>query len=157
MNNRARSSLVQLLIAKSVLETLLVGTLAIGFFFIAFPPYYYGWGEATPNTIAGWVVNQQNPWQRVEVQLFIDDRFVASGVADEARLDLLAAGKALDEWHGFRFAIPALNQGRHIARVYALTSSGQGVRKSLRLVGDPIPFETDANGIARTLVEKAEK
>ena len=91
MNSQSRSKLTYFLIAKSIAETLLVGVLAVAFFFVAFPPYFQGWGEATPTAIAGWAVNRQQPSQRVEVQLFIDDQFVATRVAVLPRPDVVTA------------------------------------------------------------------
>lgn len=154
MDNKSRARLVQLLIAKSVGESLLVCALAMGFFFVAFPPYFHGWGEATSHAIAGWAVNRHKPWQRVELQLFIDDRFVASGVADQSRPDIVAAGKAQDEWHGYAFEVPRLREGRHTARIYATSSCRQSARKSLQQVGDSISFEVDASGISHSLDKK---
>ena len=150
MDVGSRSKLVQLLIAKSAVEIVLVAGLTVGFFLITFP-HFQGWGEATPRTIEGWVVSQQHPEQTVEVQLFIDDRFVASALADRPRPDVVRAGKAKDERHGFSFEIPSLPQGYHVARAYAVHSSNQDKRKSLQLIGDPIPFDLDAEGKARWL------
>jgi hypothetical protein len=45
-----------------------------------------------------------------------------------------------------------LGQGRHVARVYAMTSIARGVRKTLQLIGDPIVFDTDANGVSQPLL-----
>ena len=145
MNSQSRSKLTYFLIAKSIAETLLVGVLAVAFFFVEFPPYFQGWGEATPTAIAGWAVNRQQPSQRVEVQLFIDDQFVATRVAVLPRPDVLTAGMAADEWHGYSFEIPALPEGNHTARVYAVHSSGGGARKTLQLLGNPIPFSATSN------------
>jgi len=156
MDAGSRSKLVQLLIAKSAIEIVLVAGLAVGFFLITFP-HFQGWGEATPRAIEGWVVSQQHPDQKVEVQLFIDDRFISSGVADRSRPDIVIAGKAKDEWHGFSFEIPALNQGYHVARAYAVHSTHQGTRKTLQLIGDPIPFDLDAEGKARWLRTNSSK
>lgn len=146
MDSRSKTTLVHLLIAKSIAEALLVGSLVVGFYLIAFPPRFQGWGEATPSAIAGWVVNRGNAGQRVEVQLFIDDKFVATALADQPRPDVVTAGYALDERHGYTFAIPSLEPGAHAARVYAVHSSGSGVRKTLQLVGSPILFNLDAKG-----------
>src|SRR5207302_6840419 len=104
MDNQSRAKLAHLLIAKSIAESLLVGALAIAFFFVAFPPYFEGWGEATPNSIAGWAVDRNNPSRRVEVQLFIDDQFAATGTAALSRPDVVKAGMAADEWLGYSFA-----------------------------------------------------
>lgn len=136
--------LVHLLIGKSIAESLLVGTLAVCLFANAFPPYFRGWGEATRTAISGWAVNSSAPWARVEIQLFIDERFVASGVANESRPDVLATGWAKDEWHGYTFMVPSLEVGLHEARVYAVHESGKGARRTLQLLGDPIAFSVDA-------------
>jgi hypothetical protein len=140
------SRLVHALIAKSLLETLLVGGIALSFFVTAFPPYFHGWGEATATSLAGWVVNDASPWERVEVQLFIDDKFVASGLADKSRPDVYAAGWSKDEWHGFAFDKPDLSIGLHEARVYAVHTSNGKKKRTLQLIGDPIRFQVDSAG-----------
>jgi len=137
----AGRKLTRLLIAKSVAETLLVGTIAVVFFLTLFPPYFRGWGEATPKGIAGWAVNQAAPWERVEVQLFIDGKLVGTQLAQLWRPDVLAAGWSKDEWHGYSFAVMDLNPGMHEARVYAVHSSRDGARYTLQLLGDPIKFQ----------------
>jgi hypothetical protein len=138
--------LVHALIIKSIAETILVATLAVAFFLSAFPPYFHGWGEATPHGIAGWVVNESAPWDRVEVQLFIDGKFVASDTANQARPDVVAAGRSRDAWHGYNFPVSSLAIGAHEARVYATHASGGGARQTLQQTGDPIRFTVDADG-----------
>lgn len=140
------SSLVHILIGKSIFETLLVVSLAVFFFLDAFPRFQ-GWGEATPHAISGWVVNNRAPWHRVEVQLFVDDRFAGRAVADQSRTDVVAAGWSEDEWHGYTIPIGPAQAGAHEARVYALHDSAQGTRKTLQLVGDPIHFVVSQEGI----------
>jgi hypothetical protein len=140
------TTLVHVLIAKSIAETLLVGALAVFTFIIVLPPYFHGWGEVTSDGISGWAVNNAAPWDRVEVQLFVDGGFVARAVANESRPDVSAAGWARDQWHGYTFRITSLAPRYHEARVYALHDSGGGARKSLQLVGDPIPFFVDETG-----------
>lgn len=149
LNRPARRSLIQLLIAKSITETLLVGTIAVAFYFTMFPPYFRGWGEVTSHEIAGWAVNESSPWERVEVQLFIDGSFVASGVANLSRPDVMAAGWSADEWHGYRFAPASLAPGEHIAQVYAMNSPGAGERRTLQQLGDPIRFAVSPDGVFR--------
>jgi hypothetical protein len=143
------TSLVHVLIGKSIAETLLVGALAVFTFITVFPPYFHGWGEVTNNGIAGWVVNNAAPGERVEVELFVDGRFAARAVANEARPDVVAAGWARDEWHGYTFPIASQTPGLHEARIYALHDSGYGARKSLQLVGDPLPVFVDEEGRPR--------
>jgi len=140
--------LTNLLIAKSILETILVTALAVGVWANAFPPTFHGWGEAVAgtNSISGWAVNNAKPWERVEVQLFIDGKFVATQVAHQSRPDVPSSGWSRDEWHGYRFVVCQLSPGAHEARVYALHSSGQGSRYTLQLLGDPISFQVNADG-----------
>ncbi|HXM34472.1 MAG TPA: hypothetical protein VN920_04760 [Pyrinomonadaceae bacterium] len=138
--------LVHALIAKSLAETILVATLGIVFYLSAFPPYFHGWGEVSSGTISGWVVDHSAPSSRVQVQFFIDGNFAATATANQSRPDVVNSGWASDEWHGYRFSAPLLPAGVHEVRVYALHSSGGGIRQSLQLVGDPISFLVDANG-----------
>ena len=140
--------LVNLLIAKSILETILVGTIAVVVYLNAFPPTFHGWGEAVPGSksVSGWVVSDADPWRRVEVQLFIDGRLTGTQVAHLSRPDVVAAGWSKDEWHGYSFVIDGLASGSHEARVYALHSSGAGTRYTLQMLGDPIRFELSPDG-----------
>ena len=156
---RPSSQLVNLLIAKSVLETILVGAIALGVYVNAFPPTFKGWGEAVPasQSIAGWVVSDSDPWRRVEVQLFIDGKLVGTQVAHLSRPDVLAAGWSRDEWHGYSFQVAGLNPGVHEARVFALHSSGNGERYSLQMLGDPIRFEVKEDGSWQTFHAKAQR
>lgn len=140
------TALVHVLIGKSILETLLVGALALFGFMTILPPYFHGWAEVTNAGISGWVVNNAAPWDRVEVELYVDGKFQGQAVAIESRPDVLAAGWSKDQWHGYTFTITANSPGSHEARVYALHDSGDGARKSLQLVGDPITFVVDDRG-----------
>jgi hypothetical protein len=148
--------LVHVLIGKSILETLLVAGLAVFSFISILPPYFHGWGEVTETGISGWAVNNASPWERVEVQLFVDGQFVSAGIANQSRPDVSAAGWAKDPWHGYTFPLKSLSIGDHTARVYAVHDSGAGARKSLQLLGDPIPIVVNENGIfpLRFMVQK---
>ena len=139
--------LVNLLIAKSLLETILVGTIAVVVYLNAFPPTFHGWGEAVAGSksISGWVVSDSDPWRRVEVQLFIDGKLIGTQVAQLSRPDVVVAGWAKDEWHGYSFVVMDLPAGSHEARIYALHSSGAGARYTLQLLGDPIVFEVNSD------------
>lgn len=140
------TTLIHALIGKSIAETLLVGALAVFAFMTILPPFFHGWGQVTSTGISGWVVNNRAPSDRVEVQLFVDGSFVAASLANESRPDVSAAGWAKDQWHGYTFTLTSLGPRYHEARVYALHDSGSGARKSLQLVGDPIPFFVDETG-----------
>ncbi len=146
MTDDTRFKLFRLLIAKGILEILFVGALAVTFFYVSFPPHFHGWGEATSDSIAGWVVNESAPWDRVELQLFIDGKFVANGVANLPRPDVLAAGWSRDQWNGYQFRLPPLSEGVHEARVYAIHPSSAGIRRTLQQVGNPIRFVLNEKG-----------
>lgn len=152
--NKPSLTLLLALMAKSIAETCFVATLALAFFFKVFPPYFHGWGEATPTAIAGWVVDDGNPWERVRVQLYIDGNFVADGIANLSRRDVQDVGWSKDEWHGFAFAVPPLNRGFHEARVYALHTPINSPFQTQQLVGNSIFFTVDKTG---TLTEIAQK
>jgi hypothetical protein len=150
--NKPSAHLVNLLIGKSIAETLLVGAIALGVYVSAFPPTFHGWGEAivASRSIAGWTVNNADRWQRVEVQLFIDGKLSGVQVANLSRPDVAAAGWARDEWHGYSFTVTSLPEGNHEARVYAVHESGGAARYTLQLLGDPITFVVNADGSWRT-------
>ena len=133
--------LVHLLIAKSILETIFIGALAVIVYAKLFPPTFHGWGEAVVETrsISGWAVDNADPWRRVEVQLFVDGKLVGTQVAQLSRPDVMAAGWAKDEWHGYNFVVSGLSEGMHEAKVYALHQSGH--RYTLQMLGDPIQFD----------------
>lgn len=152
------NKLVKLLIVKSILDTILVATIAVVVYLNAFPPTFHGWGEAVvqEKRIAGWAVNDADPWRRVEVVLFIDGKFVGSQLAELFRPDVAKAGWARDEWHGYSFPLSDLKAGTHEARVYAVHASGNGSRHTLQLLGDPIKFEVTADGGWKTFHTKAQ-
>jgi hypothetical protein len=145
LSRAARTRLTYLLITKAIAEAIFVAVLALAFYFIVFPPYFRGWGEATPRGIEGWAVNDASPWDWVEVYLFVDGRFVARRTANLSRPDVAAAGYARDEWHGYVFELPPLDRGEHEASVYAIHRSGEGARYTLQLLGKPVRFRIEAN------------
>jgi len=138
--------LVNILLAKSIIETIFVGALAVVVYTKLFPPTFHGWGEAVveSRSISGWAVDNADPWRRVEVQLFVDGKFVGAQVAQLSRPDVVAAGWAKDEWHGYSFVVNGLGAGIHEARVYALHK--QGNRYTLQMLGDAITFEVAESG-----------
>ena len=150
-----KPQLVNLLIGKSIAETILVAAIAVGVYLNAFPPTFHGWGEAVAETrsIAGWAVNDASPWERIEVQLFIDGKLSGTQTASLSRRDVVAAGWARDEWHGYNFALPSRAAGNYEARVYALHESGGAARYTLQLLGDPIRFVVNPDGSWRTRKE----
>jgi hypothetical protein len=115
--------------------------------FVYFPPGFTGWGEITSDrTISGWAINRRDATKRVEVQVYIDDQFVAYGVAELPRPDVVQAGWTNDPRCGYRFVIPALSPGEHVARIYAQSRVRDGNYVTLQMTGNPIKFIVNADG-----------
>jgi hypothetical protein len=143
--NVVDSKLANALLGKSILETLFVGAVAVWFFFIAFPPTFRGRSEIAATTLAGWATNRSAPYERVQVQLFIDGVLTGTTVANQSRPDVYEAGWAEDDWHGYTFPLTGLATGHHVARSYALYSVDNS-RQALQLLGEPIEFLIDDSG-----------
>lgn len=136
-----RARLTQLLIAKSIIEALFVAMVAVGFYYTAFSPHFRGWSDvADARQVNGWAVNEAAPGVAVEVQVYIDGRFVADQLANRSRPDVLAAGRTTTELCGFQLDTPPLGVGEHEARVYAVQASEGGARRTLQQVGLPLRF-----------------
>ncbi|HKP36109.1 MAG TPA: hypothetical protein VJT71_04570 [Pyrinomonadaceae bacterium] len=150
-NNRTtvftRANLLHLIIAKSVAEALLVTVVGIALYLVVTNTDLRGWlDQADAATISGWVVDERSAGSRVEVQLFIDDKFVEDRLASEFRPDVHQAQRANDNWHGFIFKTPPLAPGQHEARVFAVHRGGSGDRRTLQMIGKPIQFRVEAIG-----------
>jgi hypothetical protein len=144
----SRFGRLQIAFAALACLTLSAGAYAVWTEYATFPPHFRGFGEVTQRgEVAGWAVDGSRPAARVEVQLYVDGRFVAHGVASLPRPDVVAAGRAADERCGYSFALPALPAGAHEARVYALHAPGSGGGlRTLTQLGHPLHFETAADG-----------
>jgi hypothetical protein len=130
-----------LLLAKLTLDLLFVASLAVYSHAVAFKPFYSGSLDyADGRSVRGWVVDRAEPGRAVEVQLYIDGRFFAAGVADQPRPDVSEKGYASDERHGFVFDFERDLYGEHEARVYALHTSRGETRRTLQQIGGPIRF-----------------
>ena len=141
----SRTTLIHLLLGKSVAEALLVTFVAASFYLATTNPNLRGWlDQADAQTISGWAVDDGNPSRRVEVQLFIDDKFIEQREATEFRPDVHLAKRAEDDWHGFVFKTPALARGEHAARVYVLHRGASDARRTLQIIGKPLRFRIDA-------------
>src|SRR5258708_33390640 len=98
MKIRSRSKLLHLLLSKSMAEALLLTAVAVGFYFATTNRHLRGvLDRADSRTITGWVVDEAQPSTRVEVQLFIDDRFIADALANEFRPDVHEPDRAQDD------------------------------------------------------------
>jgi hypothetical protein len=137
--------LVRVLIAKSILDVLLVAAFALGFYYSAFNTSLRGsLDEAGPEWIRGWVLDFSKRDLRPEVQLYIDGHFAESRIADFPHPNLVVMGLAPDDRHGFFFYTPPLDPGRHEARAYVVYKSGGGERRTLQQLGSPLNFVIDA-------------
>lgn len=144
MDSKSRARLLHLLISKSLAEALLIAAVAVGFYFATTNSNLRGvLDKADREAVSGWVADEGEPSARVQLQLFIDDKFVAAAPADQFRPDVHQSKRANDDWHGFVFKTPQLAPGEHEARVYAVHSNGGGARRTLQLIGKPYRFKID--------------
>jgi hypothetical protein len=136
------NGLIKLLAVKSIFELLFVGVLAVGFYLSAFPTSFRGALDAADNRqVSGWAMDRSANQKPIEVQLFINGRFVADATANLLRPDVVSAGLATEPAHGFMFQTPNLPPGQYEARVYAPYLSGGGVRGTLQQIGNAKRFE----------------
>lgn len=144
LSPRARALLVKALLVKATLDLLFVSALAVATSYTVFPPHFQGSLDfADARSVHGWVVDRSNPARAVEVQLFIDGRFVASALADKPRPDVSDKGFAPDERHGYVFSIDPPLTGEHVARVYAVHASRGGTLRTLRQIGEARKFTVE--------------
>jgi hypothetical protein len=137
----ARRRLTTLLFAKLTLDLLFVAALAVYTHAVAFHPFFSGSLDSADGAgVRGWVVDRARPDAAVEVQLYVDGRFVADALADQPRPDVSAKGYAPDERHGFIFMPGPLARGEHEARVYAVHASRAGARRTLQQIGSAFRF-----------------
>jgi hypothetical protein len=137
----ARRRLTTLVIAKLTLDLFFVAALAVGSNSLAFHPYFGGSLDyADGQSVRGWVVDRAQPDSPVEVQLYLDGRFLADGLADKPRPDVSERGLAPDERHGFVFNFEPPLYGEHEMRAYAAHTSRGGLRRTLQQIGPSLHF-----------------
>src|SRR6185295_12652991 len=86
MDAKSRARLIHLLLSKSIAEALLIAAVAVAFFFATTNPGLRGvLDKADKGFVSGWAVDENDPASHVELQLFIDDKFIAAGRADQYR------------------------------------------------------------------------
>jgi hypothetical protein len=140
---RSATSLLKAIIVKAGLEILLVCVaVSLAAFSHVNPPLRGAIDVADSERVAGWAYDPREPGAKLEVQLFIDGRFVASRTADERREDLVKRGAADDALHGFTFPVPPLGvaPGRHTYQVFAVRAGGGSNRVLLSLTREPQAF-----------------
>ncbi|NOT59042.1 MAG: hypothetical protein HOP19_02330 [Acidobacteria bacterium] len=146
MNNTSENLATKLLravLAKTGLEVAFVCVVATVAAFHNASPLLRGAIDAAGQThVAGWAYDPLTPKSALEVQLFIDDRFVRTVRADQARPDLVKADVTPTAAHGFSFELTdvSLSPGKHAAQVYALRNAAGRNKALIPLSKEPIPF-----------------
>ena len=131
------------MIAKSFVEVALVCVAVTLAAFSTFSPQLRGAIDVASQTrIAGWVHDPQSPDQPIEVQLFIDGKFVATERADERRDDLVRTGATTQPNHGFSISVESLSlpDGEHRALVYAVREAAGANKILLPITTAPHTF-----------------
>jgi hypothetical protein len=142
LSNAAGARLTKLVVLKLALDLLFVSALAVYFQAAQFHPFFSGSLDYADGTVVrGWVVDRARPDSPVEVQLYVDGKFAADGLADQPRPDVSAKGYARDERHGYVFNFDTPLRGPHEARVYAVYTSRGGTRRTLQQVGSTYRFD----------------
>ncbi|HQR35959.1 MAG TPA: hypothetical protein PLK30_24765 [Blastocatellia bacterium] len=140
------SKLLNAVLLKSFAEVLLVCVVASLAAFSTFSPQLRGAIDVADQTrIAGWVNDPRSSDRSLEVQLFIDGKFVASKLADAPREDLVKAGVTSRPNHGFSFDLMQLGQvnlspGKHSAQVYAVREAAGESKILLPISTSPVTF-----------------
>jgi hypothetical protein len=138
---RARGPLAKLVAAKLALDLLFVCGLAVYTHAVTYRTGFEGELEHADEFGArGWVTDLEQPGAPVEVQLFLDGRFVASAVAGEPAPDGARGGSREHGRRAFVFRFEQPRGGRYEARVYAARVGRDGARRTLRQLGDPRGF-----------------
>jgi len=143
---KLRAAPLHLVLGILIATTLAILAISLYWNFAFFPAGFTGWGEVTRDqTIAGWAIHRNDPSQRVEVQLYIDDQFIGDAVAELPRPDVVQAGWTSDPRCGYVFPLPTLSVGAHEARVYALSRVRNGRNVTLQMTGDPLRFSVNTD------------
>ena len=140
--------LLRAIIVKSFLEILFVCFLATWAAFTNYSPLLRGaLDQADQRRVAGWAHDPQAPTEALEVQLFIDDRFVATRTANERRDDLVRAGATTLPTHGFSFELGdvRLADGEHTVQVYAVRRAAGAHKMLVPLSREPVLFQVKAS------------
>ena len=131
---------------KTLLEILFVCALVSFAAVRTFHPFLRGAIDiANGSRIQGWAIDASSEQETVEVQLFVDDVFIAQTRADEERTDLVSAGVTSIPGHGFAFAIEGikLTPGTHRAQVYVLRRALGGSQVLIPISKQPVVFSVE--------------
>ena len=137
------TKLLRAVLAKAGIEIAFVCVVATIAAFHNASPLLRGAIDAADQThVAGWAYDPLTPKAALEVQLFIDDRFVRTVRAEQARPDLVKADVTTTAAHGFHFEFTGapLAPGNHAAQVYALRNAAGKNKALIPLSKEPVPF-----------------
>jgi len=143
-NSPVPSRLLKAIVAKSAIEIILVCVVATLAAFSTYNPRLRGAVDvANQRRVYGWVLAPEAPDVVIEVQLFIDEKLVASQLANEQRNDLLRYHLASNPYHGFYFDLNRIKPapGLHTAQVYALRHASNANKILSPIAKQPIVFE----------------
>ncbi len=134
---RARKTLAAAVAIKLTLDLVFVCALAVYTQAVSPRADFKGALEyADARAARGWVYDVARPDAAVEVQLYVDGRFAAAGVAGRPADKDSARGGA----RAFDLSFAQLPPGEHEARVYAVSASRGVARLTLRQLGAPLRF-----------------
>lgn len=130
------SRLVKLLVGKLLFDLFFLIAAVVVSAYIALPPMYRGWTDEADSThVSGWVADQLNNARKVDVQLFVDGKFIAERTADMPRPDVTQKYPTVNAACGFRFEMPQMSAGVHAVNVYAVEISKPGSPPTVLQVG----------------------
>lgn len=144
MQSPVATKLLRAILAKSFVEVILVCVVVTLAAFSTFSPQLRGAIDVADQTqISGWVNDPRLPEMALEVQLFIDGKFIASQLADDRRDDLVSAGVTTRPNHGFNFALEPfkLPAGEHSAQVFAVRDAAGASKILLPVTAEPRTFQ----------------
>lgn len=142
--SRLANRLLKAVILKLLAELLFLCAATSIAAFAYFNPALRGEVELVDVTrVEGWACDPFSVARPLEVQLFIDNRFVAATVADRVREDLITARLTRRVPFGFSFALNrlALDPGRHWVQVYVVYPAPRGSKTLVPINRQPCIVE----------------
>ncbi len=142
--NNLATRLLRAVLVKAGLEISFLCVIAtVAAFHNASPLLRGAIDEANQTHVAGWAYDPLTPNATLEVQLFIDDRFIRATRADFPRPDLVKAGVTKMSAHGFELELKdvSLAAGKHTAQVYALRDAAGKNKALIPLSQEAVTFQ----------------
>lgn len=105
------------------------------------------------NQVFGWAWDSRNPSARLEIEVWIGDKRLASVMADQGRSDLKNNGVG-DGRHAFKATLPEAHKGDDSAKIRAVArvpGASEGVTLKRREESDIAAEQTIGHSLSRTL------